>query len=114
MEGNANLFYGKDDLSNKQSLLKCSQGWCLMFADAVDLTGLAHPVFCSLLPFPHCCLSLSPLLLPSLLLLCGLCLLQEAQVVTVTGQAHAPLAFTPTAGPGDTRVPQRSCHCPGY
>lgn len=32
MEGNANLFYGKDDLSNKQSLLKCSQGWCLMFA----------------------------------------------------------------------------------
>lgn len=31
-----------------------------------------------------------PLFLPSLLLLCGLCLLQEAQVVTVTAQAHAP------------------------
>ena len=54
------------------------------------------------------------LLLPSLVLLCGLYLLQEAQVVTVTAQAHVPLAFTPAAGPGDTHGRQRSCHCPGY
>ena len=80
------------------------------------LPSLCPPLFLSLPHLlPSLCLSLSisfPLL-PSLVLLCDL-FAAGTQLVTVTAQAHAPLAFTPTTGPGDTRVRQRSCHCPGY
>lgn len=44
VEGNANLFYGKNDLFSKPSLLKCSQGWCLML--------FLHPPY--LLPLLSC------------------------------------------------------------
>lgn len=43
----ANLFYSKDDLFNKTSLLKCSLGWCSGFEYAVDILT-AHLICCPL------------------------------------------------------------------
>lgn len=48
----ANLVYGKDDLLNKTSLLKCSQSWCSVFEQGVLYISLWPSLLAILFSYP--------------------------------------------------------------